>query len=68
MSLKSLKPKDKAGVWENTSTGERINNCIAMLYIHGFMTAGEKNKVRDRFSKWVRMHTLSDDTNRGDVK
>lgn len=63
MSLKSLKPKEKVSAWPDTSAGERINNCIAMLYCHGFMSEGEKNKVRDRFAKWVDMHTA----NRGTV-
>lgn len=59
MSLKSLKPRERVQAWPSSSAGERINNCIAMLFLHGFISEGEKNKARDRFAKWARMHTAN---------
>jgi hypothetical protein len=62
MSLKSLKPREKPPQWNCKTMGERINFCIGMLYLRGFMTEGEKNKARDRYAKWVRMHTANPDS------
>lgn len=37
--------------WKGHDFCERIRMCVSMLYIHGYMTDGEKEKIQKRIEK-----------------
>jgi hypothetical protein len=51
MDGETLKSRPSVG-WPKTTTWlDRINICISMLSIHGFLTDSERQRVRDRINK-----------------
>jgi hypothetical protein len=48
MPLKPLKPNDMATDWTGHTFAERIHMCRLMLLMHGFLSPGESEKVKQR--------------------
>ena len=43
-----MKLLDKATDWTNQTNEERAEMCATFLYTHGFMSAGDQNRTRNR--------------------
>jgi len=51
MNGEGLRSKPKVD-WPKTTTWlDRINICVSMLSLHGFLTDSERQRVRDRINK-----------------
>ena len=51
-----MKPTDRLrAINKDTGLG-RIEYCRAMLTLHGFLSDGETDKVKDRIKKWCKRH------------
>lgn len=58
MSMKTLKPKELATVWNAESIYDRVEECRFMLKVHGFLSEGESDRVIKRIDKWLAMHGM----------
>ncbi len=52
-----MKPTDKAHVWRFKNAADRVDTCIAMLSLHGFIKPAERRKIEARVQKWNRSAT-----------
>jgi hypothetical protein len=39
--------------WDERTNSERVFNAMAYLYLNGFLTDSEKEKIRKRINAWV---------------
>lgn len=46
-----MKLTDKPTVWQEWTEFERVSNCMIMLYLHGFLSESEMQRVKKRISK-----------------
>ncbi len=61
--MTDLKPTDKVVAWKCKHARERIMSCVAMLNMHGFMTAAERRKIGARVIRWLGdEENIDDDT------
>lgn len=52
----NLDPNKKPQVWKCKTLSERMQNCRAMLALHGFLTDAESERVCERIFEWRRQH------------
>lgn len=43
--------------WPSTNMLERLQQCRSMLYLHGFLTDAEKERINSRLKKAIDKHT-----------
>ena len=43
--------KDTPSVWEHSTVAERIQHCISMLYIHGYIPKSARDKAHQKLQK-----------------
>jgi len=48
-----MKATDTIPKWPAEIAAERVDQCRAMLHIHGFLTESESNRVNARIEKWA---------------
>lgn len=48
-----LRPGDFAPRWPSERAARRLLSRVSMLFVHGFLTDGEKRRVLARLVKWV---------------
>ena len=48
-----MKATDKSPVWKSQLAAKRVDQCRAMLHIHGFLSDSEDARVNARIEKWA---------------
>lgn len=48
--------------WPSTNMLERLQQCRSMLYLHGFLTDAERDRVNARLAKAIQKHTAAGTT------
>jgi hypothetical protein len=48
-----MKASESIPAWKATTCAQRVDECRAMLYLHGFLTDSESERVNARIEKWA---------------
>lgn len=48
-----MKANAKIPAWDAEIAAERVDQCRSMLYMHGFLTDSENDRVNERIEKWA---------------
>ena len=54
-----MKPHDVLKAWKPDTAHGRVVACQFLLYVHGFLSDAEKQRVDRRIQEWFDRHTLT---------
>lgn len=49
----SIKPQESFIAWPEQAAVVRVDGCRTVLYVHGFLSAAENERVARRIDKWA---------------